>query len=163
MLVPQPADGFQSAASHEQAQACKIKINDVLRCFKRRPPSTHNFSQYTADIGRSENNMTAGQSVFDELSHKCQRIVNMLDDLRRYYAMKFEIGWQLLDAADKHFGFRAARNLRDVRRELSSETALEKRPGFIEQESGPTTNFQKLTTSESTFAQIQEKSTERCP
>ena len=76
--------------------------------------------------------MTAGPSTIDELSNECQRIVNMLDDLRRYYAMKFEIRRHLFDAADKYFGFRTTRDLRDLRRELGPEASIEECPGFIQ-------------------------------
>jgi hypothetical protein len=96
--------------------------------------------------------MTAAQSAIDDLCNECQRIVNMLDDLRRYYAMKFEIGRHLFDAADKYFGFRTARDRRDLRREFGSEASIEERPGFIQEVAGTTTDLQKSATSESAFA-----------
>ena len=107
--------------------------------------------------------MTAGHRVIEELSNEGQWFVNMLDDLRSYYAMKFEIGRHLFDAADKYFGFRTARDRRYLGRELGSEASLEEGPGFIQQVAGTTTDFQKLAAGEFTFAQIHEKSAERCP
>ena len=107
--------------------------------------------------------MTIGQSVIDNLSDECHRIVNMLDDLRRDYAMKFEIGRHLLDATRKHLGLRMARDRCNLRREFSSRTVIEECPGFIQQISGATTDFQKFATGKSSFVQIQKKLTESRP
>ncbi len=67
MRIRQSANWVQSSLSHDRTQGSGIKVNDVLGSFKRRPAPTHDFSQYTANVGRCQNNMTAGQSVIDEL------------------------------------------------------------------------------------------------
>ena len=107
--------------------------------------------------------MTARRRAIDELLDKRERFVDVFNHLGGYDALKFQIGWDLFDAADKDFRASGARDRSDFRRKFGAKTTVKEHAGFVEQIAVPATDFQELPTSEPAFLEIQKKSPKRRP
>ena len=86
----------------------------------------------------------------------------MLDQLRPNYAVKFCFRWNLLNASDKYFGARRARDLRTLEREIGPDTTSEERACLIKKVTIAATDLQKIATSQAAFGEVSQKVFECC-
>src|SRR6476620_10178881 len=84
---------------HERFQGLKLEIDNMLRSFERRPASAHALTQYTANVRRSDNNVTARLGSPHDFRDKAERLVDMLDHLGCDYAIELSIQGNLFSAS----------------------------------------------------------------